>query len=443
MPHSNSTPLYSNGQPWRNAQGRNAPRAAVESQFTAEYAVVDLNRDPSRDVFLKAIVREFRIRCYRQKTITNYRSALSAFLRWYAGPLNQVCKEDVREFLELLVEGGASASQIGGMLSAIRTAFDKMCLLRCTVGLVTPRRSKKLPVVLSKPEVQRLIEAASSFRDKLLISVLYATGLRVSEVARLRWADLDFDRRQIRVDQGKGAKDRYVMLASHLVPLLRQVWRLTKGEGYLFPSEDQRTDRHLSTRTIERAVARARQLAKITKHATPHSLRHSFATHLIESGTDIRFIQKLLGHTNLETTSLYTKVAVTTTSSVNSPLDSLNQTDAQYPRQAKTAPAGKSTSSVGSLRIHVEELPDATGIHRVAVHVRLLNVSDNAEFVSLPGITVCQPRPGWINVRIPAAEQWQPALSRLNRTQVKRIEAPEFFELLQQEITRRLPSPAD
>lgn len=418
--------LYANGQPWREGRGQNAPRQAVEAEFQAEYAVVDLSTDPLPSYFLKAVVREFRIRFYKTKTISNYRSAISAFLRWYVRPLNQVTKEDIREFLDLLVTGGSSSSHVSVTLSALRTAFDKFCLLRCTVGLVTPRKPKKLAVVASKQEVRRLIEAARSFRDKLLISVLYATGMRVSEIARLKWSDLDFDRRQVRIDCGKGRKNRYVMLAEHLVPLLRQVWRLTNGQGYLFPGEGKRPDRHLTTRTIERAVDHARQLSKITKHITPHSLRHSFATHLIESGTDIRFIQRLLGHTNLETTSLYTKVAKTSAGNISSPLDQLGSADA-----TPSTPA-----PVGRLSIKVAQDADATGLRRVALHVWC-----RGDWVTLPGLKVSEPRTGWITLHIPAQETWQQQLDRLPQTQRQRIEAPEFYEMLQHEVARRIPAP--
>ncbi|MEP6168798.1 MAG: tyrosine-type recombinase/integrase, partial [Rhodopirellula bahusiensis] len=342
---ADSPRLYSNGQPWRNARGRNAPRQAVETEFKAEHAVVDLSSQPPIPLIIKCLVRELRIRFYAVKTVKNYRTAWVRFFRWYRGPLDQIDQEDIREYLELLVNGGASASEVSVTLSALRTGLDKFCLLRCTVGLVSPRKSKRLPVVLSKKEIQRMMEAARTLRDKLLLSVLYATGLRVAEVARLQWSDFDFDRQQIRVQLGKGRKDRYVMLADDLLPLMRQLWRHTKGVGYLFPSEDGRVGRHLSPRTIQRAVKQARILAGIDKHATPHSFRHSFATHLIESGTDIRFIQKLLGHTNLETTSLYTKVAQMKATAVASPLDQL----ANEPGSSGESPVRQPTSrpSVG------------------------------------------------------------------------------------------------
>ena len=225
------------------------------------------------------------------------------------------------------------------------------------------------------------------------------------------------------------------MLAEHLLPLMRQVWRLTKGQGYLFPGEGHRPNRHLTTRTIERAVGHARGLAGITKHATPHSLRHSFATHLIESGTDIRFIQKLLGHTNLETTSLYTEVAVAASENVASPLDGLAAApETRSATQSSCQVSAPPRQPVGRISVRVESTPDATGLRRVALHVH-----HNNAWVALPGIVVSQPRPGWINLRIPAKEQWEPALTQLTRPQRERIDAPEFYELLQREVARRMP----
>lgn len=229
---------YGNGQPWRPAIGQNVDRQQIEDHLAAEHAVVDLRRDPPAGIFLKNVIREMRIRFYRTNSISNYKSALKGFLRWYSGSLAQVTKEDIREYLDLLVTGGASASQISVTLSALRTAFDKFCQSRCTVGLVTPRKPKRLPVVLSKSEVQQLISAGTSFRDKLLMSILYATGLRVSEVARLKWRDLDFDRNQIRVVGGKGDKDRTVMLSDQLRPLLRHIWKLTGDRAICFPPKE-------------------------------------------------------------------------------------------------------------------------------------------------------------------------------------------------------------
>ncbi|MCC9657962.1 tyrosine-type recombinase/integrase [Rhodopirellula halodulae] len=423
--------LYSNGQPWRNARGRDAPRQAVETEFKAEHAVVNLSTQPPIPLVVKRLVRELRIRFYAVKTVKNYRSAWVRFFRWYRGPLDQIDQEDIREYLELLVNGGASSSEVSVTLSALRTGLDKLCLLRCTVGLVSPRKSNRLPVVMSKKEIQRMMEAARTLRDKLLLSVLYATGLRVSEVARLQWTDFDFDRQQIRVQLGKGKKDRYVMLADDLLPLMRQLWQHTKGIGYLFPSEDGRSGRHLSPRTIQRAVKRARVLAGINKAITPHSFRHSFATHLIESGTDIRFIQKLLGHTNLETTSLYTKVAQMKSTAVASPLDHLGSESAASVQSSARKPP--SPPSVGRMRLEVDPNPNSNGSHAVN-----LGIWRDGELLPLPGVLATMPRPDWVSLQIPLQDTWEPTLRRLPAMQRERLESPQFFSLVQQEVAKRL-----
>jgi hypothetical protein len=197
-----------------------------------------------------------------------------------------------------------------------------MCGRDLTLGLQTPRRPGKLPIVLSTDEVQRVLQAATSIRDKLLIGVMYATGVRVGEVVRLRFRDFDFDRRSVRVVDGKGAKDRAVMLPETFAPLLRRLAEHASPDAFVFPSHVD-PKRHLAPRTAERAMERAVQLARVGKRATCHSLRHSFATHLLENGTDVRFIQKLLGHVRLETTTLYTKVAVLRPERARSPLDAL------------------------------------------------------------------------------------------------------------------------
>lgn len=196
---------YNNGKPYRPARGRYAPRASVEDHLAPARAVVQLDRQcPTAVLFIRQIVRELKIRCYKRKTIKTYHNVLAGFLRWFGNQPHLVTQEDVRCFLEVLVDGGASSSWVSIHLSAIRTAFDKMCGRSITLGLETPRRPKRLPVVLSAREVKRLLEAAPSMRDKLLLGLMYATGVRVSEVVRLKWRDVDFDRQCINVWQGKG-----------------------------------------------------------------------------------------------------------------------------------------------------------------------------------------------------------------------------------------------
>jgi site-specific recombinase XerD len=445
---------------------------------------------PTADEFVAKIVREMRIRFYQPHSIKNYRNALRSFLNWYGGPPHRVTREDVREYLLYLVDAQLSSSTVSSHLSAIRTAFDKMCRRQVTLGLTTPRRPKKLPVVLSVEEVQRLLEATPSLRDKLLLGLMYATGMRVGEVVRLRWRDFDFERRLVNVWQGKGRSDRQVMLPRTLEPLLKRLSAQFTGDDYVFPAgKASRPDRlagrrrchpdvagaatgnsrrrHLSPRTVERVMHRAVRIAGIRKHATPHSLRHSFACHTYEYTCDLRKIQKILGHVRLETTTIYVKVArPVDNEEVTSPLDVLCKK-----RAAGSASRPPAKPSVGRLRIHVQPEPSRAadalapsplpaqrssggegrvrgGIFSPAArpHDRpgsrqakvTLEIPTDTRPVYLTGIVAREIRRGWVNLEIPPWENWDEPLRRLSPPQRQRIEEPEFYELLQREIPRRL-----
>jgi integrase/recombinase XerD len=181
--------------------------------------------------------------------------------------------------------------------------------------------------VLSREEVVRLLAATTSLKYQAALSVAYGAGLRVSEVAGLKVADIDSERMLIRVERGKGGRDRNAMLAADLLTLLREWWKLGRQQGvmhrdgWLFPG--QQATKPISTRQLHRVVVEAAQAAEISKRVGPHTLRHSFATHLLEDGVDIRVIQVLLGHAKLENTAFYTKVATRTVRAVTSPLDKL------------------------------------------------------------------------------------------------------------------------
>jgi site-specific recombinase XerD len=183
------------------------------------------------------------------------------------------------------------------------------------------RKPRKLPVVLSPEEVERMLEAAPGLKYKAALSVAYGAGLRLSEIISLKISDIDSARMVIRVEQGKGNKDRYVMLSPHLLGLLRIWWKAAKPQGWLFPGQNPINP--LSARQLNRACHAAARMAEIDKPVTPHTLRHSFATHLLEQNVDIRVIQVLLGHAKLETTALYTQVATKTMREVTSPLERL------------------------------------------------------------------------------------------------------------------------
>ena len=262
-----------------------------------------------------------------------------------------------------MVDAGAAAGTVANHLAAIRTTFDKFCLRQVTLGLIVPRRAKKLPVILSSQEVVTILQAAPSLRDKLILGLMYATGMRVSEVVRVKWKDVDFDRRLINVWQGKGRTDRQVMLPQCYESLLRELGRGFGGDDYLFPGE--RRGRYLSPRTAQRIMERAVRIAGIKKRATPHSLRHAFATHSFEDGCDIRRIQKLLGHVRLETTTIYVKVAQPSDPArMTSPLDKLYHVPPAPPPRVGPSP-------VGRLRLHFQPQPDDQGRRSAKVTIEI------------------------------------------------------------------------
>lgn len=418
---------YNNGQPYIPAQGRHAPRQPVEDHCSTVHPVIQGRPSPAE--FIRVISREMKIRFYQPKTLKSYRNALASFLRWFGAEPHRAATEDVRDFLEVLVDGGASSSWVSLHLSAIRTAFDKMCGRKITTGLVTPRRPKRMPVVPSGAEVRMMLEAVTSLRDKLLVGLLYALGVRVSEVARLRYRDIDFDRRIVTIWQGKGRTDRQVMLPQSFEPLLRHMAQTGTPEDFLFPS--QKKGRHISPRTIQRVVKQAAKLAGVAKDITPHCLRHAFATHLLENGTDIRFIQKYLGHARLETTTLYTKVAVLRENRVTSPLDTLIGGAASTP--SGTEPPTDAVVGTMKLSITMREPQDGQPPTADAAFL----VLDQSTPVEFTGIVLRESRPGWIALDLPPLEVWEDRLRWVSPGQRDRITSPDFYQLLQKHLSQR------
>ena len=230
--------------------------------------------------------------------------------------------EDLRRFQLHMAQQQVSPWSINAAIAALRFFFtvtlEKPDLVRPLRIVNEPR---KAPVVLSQEEVARLLEAAPGLKYKAALSVAYGAGLRVSEVANLKVSDIDSERMTLRVEQGKGQRDRYVMLSPQLLELLRDWWRASRPQVWLFPGQNPINP--MTPRQLNRAVTAAKDLAGISKRVSPHTLRHSFATHLLEQGVDIRVIQVLLGHAKLETTALYTRVAVNTVRDIKSPLERL------------------------------------------------------------------------------------------------------------------------
>lgn len=402
---------YNNGQPYLPARGRNASRFAVESRISPIHPII--RGRPSADEFLKAVERELKIRAYQRTTQKIYMSNLRKFMNWFGGKPNQVSNESVRAFLEDLVDGGAESATLTSFLSAIRTGFDKFCGRDVTLGLVTPRRPKRMPVVPSCEDVSRLLAAALSIRDKLLIGLMYAAGFRLSEVCRLKWSDFDFNRKLIRVRRGKGAADRLVLLPQKYFDLLKSMSNRSECDQFVFIGI--RKGKHISARTVGRAVERARVLAGIKKRLTPHSLRHGFATHLLEQGTGIRAIQKLLGHARLETTTIYTRVAKEG-SQVLSPLDRLED-----------GPTGKQLDDCLSvICLNVARLSDSrfTAKLKLAAMGRIVNVND---------ITVRAEKGGFLSVECPRIDRLN--LPRPIKEQLANVIKPiEFYEVIRSAV---------
>jgi integrase/recombinase XerD len=192
-------------------------------------------------------------------------------------------------------------------------------------------KAHRLPVVLSPDEVTRLLEAARGPKYKAAFSLAYGAGLRVAEIASVKVSDIDSTRMLLRVEQGKRRKDRYAILSPKMLKLLRDWWRIERPKVWLFPGQDP--IKPLSTRQLNRAVHEAARKAGIDKRVSPHTLRHSFATHLLEEHVDIRVIQVLLGHAKLETTAIYAKVATRTICAVTSPLDKLTPLEEETPKK--------------------------------------------------------------------------------------------------------------
>jgi site-specific recombinase XerD len=228
--------------------------------------------------------------------------------------------EDVRRYQLHLVTSGIGVATLNQTISTLRFFF-RVTLKRHDIVEHTHfiREPRNLPVVLSPEEVARLLDAAPGLKYKAALSVAYGAGLRANEVISLKVSDIDSKRMLIRVEQGKGRKDRYVMLSPHLLNLLRAWWKAARPQGWLFPGRDPAQP--MTTRQLNRACHAAAQMAEIYKRVSLHTLRHSFATHLLEQNIDVRVIQVLLGHAKLDTTALYTRVATKTISEVMSPLE--------------------------------------------------------------------------------------------------------------------------
>lgn len=281
---------------------------------------------PLRQRFLD----DLRMRNLAANTQDAYVRVVAAFAKHFHTSPDRLGQEHVREYLLHLIRRKAAWSTYNQARCALHFFY------RVTLGkdwspgeIVCAKPPKRLPVILSRDEVRRLLAAARRLKTRTMLTTIYATGLRVSELVGLKVADIDSRRMVVRVRQGKGQKDRYVMLSGKLLDVLRAYWREYRPADWLFPGDDPAKPLH--RRVVQQHCYIAARRAGLAKRVSPHALRHAFATHLLEAGTDIRTIQALLGHRSLRTTALYTYVSPEKVSSTRSPLDALDDGPAGGP----------------------------------------------------------------------------------------------------------------
>jgi len=285
------------------------------------------------------MMESLELRGVSPKTIKLYVDCVARFARHYGKSPELLGRDEVRKYLlylihERKVAWGTYKQALAALRYLYRWVLEQGELVE---DIRAPRPERRLPVVLSFEEVHRFFAAIPSFKHRTLLMFAYAAGLRVSEAARVRVSDIDSQRMVIRIVQGKRKKDRYTILSPLLLEMLRHYWWAARPKDYLFPGRGK--SGHVTSSSVQRACLDAQAASGLAKEVTPHTLRHSFATHLLEAGTDLRVIQVLLGHASPRTTALYTHVSTKLISQTRSPLELLvashsTKADASAKREA-------------------------------------------------------------------------------------------------------------
>lgn len=276
-------------------------------------------------LFLQELKKELSIRKYSSKTIKFYIKYNLDFLKFIRKSPEVVDNDDIKQYLYSLTGRGLSVSTLNLVINALKFFYGELLKKKFIYHITRPKRDKKLPVILSVDEVKRLLEAPQNIKHKAILMMIYSSGLRVSEVVKVKMADFDSERGLLRIKGAKGRKDRCTMLSSVALRVLRRYYKEYQPENWLFPGADP--EKHINIRTVQTVFCKAKEKARITKEVSVHSLRHSFATHLLESGIDLRYIQELLGHSSSKTTEIYTHVSKKNLSSIKSPLDRIMDSD--------------------------------------------------------------------------------------------------------------------
>ncbi len=270
------------------------------------------------------MIEDMTVRNLAPNTQATYVQQVSMFARHFDRSPELLGPEDIRSYqVHLTMEKQLAPSSVITAVAALRFLYNVTLQKHWLVEEVipAPKIPDKLPVVLSPEEVLQFLESVEHIKHRTILTTCYAAGLRISEAVHLKPADIDSQRMMIRVDQGKGQKDRYVMLSVRLLDTLRQWWRTTRPTCWLFPG--QRAGKPIRRESVEKVCQETLTRCGISKPITPHSFRHAFAVHMLENGTDVRTIQLLLGHRSLSTTANYLRIANTKVCSATSPLDLL------------------------------------------------------------------------------------------------------------------------
>lgn len=272
---------------------------------------------------LDDFINLLKIKRYSYNTINAYKNILLKFFSFYKNSdPEELSKSDIEYFINYQVTiVGISQSYQKQMVGALKFLYNELLRRNYDLFYLYPdRREYKLPQILSMKEVKKLLDSINNIKHKAMISTLYSCGLRLEELLNLKAEDIDSQRMFIRINSGKGKKDRNVVLPEKLLIILRKYYKIYKPKDYLF--EGQNGSKYSST-SVQKIMKKALSKAGINKKATPHTLRHSFASHLLESGTDIRVIQEILGHNSIKTTQIYTHISSANIGSVRSPFDDL------------------------------------------------------------------------------------------------------------------------
>ncbi|WP_418511835.1 site-specific tyrosine recombinase/integron integrase [Corallibacter sp.] len=268
----------------------------------------------------ESYLQKLELKKYSNNTVKTYVSLFEDFINYYsAKDIDQINEVDIRDYLKVLIQSKRSNSYINQSINSIKFYYEVvMGMPNRLYRIERPRKHKKLPTVLSKTEIKSLIECTNNLKHRCIVSLLYSSGLRRNELINLKINDIDSSRMLIHVVDAKGNKDRYTILSNNVLNDLREYYKIWKPTSYLF---EGRRNNQYSGNSVGKIVSEAATKARIKKKVTPHILRHTFATHLLEIGTDLRHIQLLLGHNSTQTTEIYTHVAKSSFDFIKNPLD--------------------------------------------------------------------------------------------------------------------------